>query len=75
MRRLLTPSETDQLLRYPRGRSARLARARKLPAIVLPDGEIRFDQAAIERLLEILPLDEQERMTVAARRVQRGARR
>ena len=51
MKRLLTPREVDQSLRYPRGRSIRLAKAGLLPAIFLPDGEIRFDQEAIEKAL------------------------
>lgn len=45
------PREVDRLLRYPRGRSARLARDNRLPHIILPDGEIRFDEAEIEKLL------------------------
>jgi hypothetical protein len=48
---LLTPREVDRLLRYPRGRSARLARKGKLQAIFLPDGEIRFDPETIQRLI------------------------
>ena len=43
----LTPAEGDRLFRYPRGRSIRLAKAGKLPAVFLPDGEIRFDRQAI----------------------------
>jgi hypothetical protein len=49
---LLKPVEVDRLLRYPHGRSAKLARAGKFPHIVLPDGEIRFVGKIIERLLE-----------------------
>jgi hypothetical protein len=44
---LLTPEEVDRFFRYPRGRAARLAKAGKLPAIFLPDGEVRFDREAI----------------------------
>lgn len=51
MRSLLTPREVDRLFRYPRGRSLRLANGGRLPYIRLPDGEIRFDEAEIERLL------------------------
>lgn len=46
------PIEVDRLLRYPRGRSLRLAKSGHLPAIRLPDGELRFDQREIEKLLE-----------------------
>jgi hypothetical protein len=45
------PREFDRLLRYPRGRSIRLARAGHLLYIRLPDGEIRFNEAEIERLV------------------------
>lgn len=48
---LLTPRDVDRLLVYPPGRAARLARAGKLPHVRLPDGEIRFDQAEIAKLL------------------------
>ncbi|MBN2131778.1 MAG: hypothetical protein JW741_19920 [Sedimentisphaerales bacterium] len=51
MSNLLTPHDVDQLLRYPNGRSARLAREGKLPCIILPDGEVRFDQDQIEQTL------------------------
>ena len=40
------------MFRYPNGRAARLAKAGKLPCIVLPDGGIRFDQSEIEKLLK-----------------------
>ena len=48
---LLFPSEVDERLRYPRGRSARLARRGLIPCVKLPDGEIRFDPDALERWL------------------------
>ncbi len=51
MQRLLTPRETDQLLRYPHGRSIRLAKQGKLSAIILPDGEYRFAEKDIELIL------------------------
>ena len=46
------PREVDRLLRYPRGRSLRLAKSGKLAHVVLPDGEIRFLQHEIEELLK-----------------------
>jgi hypothetical protein len=49
---LLTPQEVDRLLRYPPGRSARLARAGRLPSVYLPDGELRFRQRDLETLVE-----------------------
>lgn len=48
---LLTPREVDRMLRYPRGRSLRLARAGKLPHVQLPDGEIRFSEEQLERVI------------------------
>jgi predicted site-specific integrase-resolvase len=39
------------MLRYSSGHATRLARAGKLPCLTLPDGEIRFDEAEIQRLL------------------------
>ena len=49
--RLLRPGEVDFFLRYPSGRSLRLAKAGRIPFIRLPDGEIRFEESAIRRLL------------------------
>jgi hypothetical protein len=51
---LLTPIELDGLLRYPRGRSQRLARRQLLPHITLPDGAIRFRPADVEKLLGVV---------------------
>lgn len=48
---LLTPSEIDSRLRYPSGRSVKLARKGLIPSVVLPDGEIRFDPEVIDRWL------------------------
>lgn len=55
--KLLLPEEADVLLRYPLGRSERLARRGKLPHIKLPDGSIRFHEAFIARIVngESLP--------------------
>jgi len=48
---LLKPRKLDLIFRYPPGRSLRLAKRGQLPYIVLPDGEIRFDQKDIEKIL------------------------
>jgi hypothetical protein len=48
---LLTPEELDSLLRYPRGRAIKLAKTGLLPAIFLPDGEVRFDRGTIAEVL------------------------
>jgi len=49
---LLKPREVDLMLRYPAGRTLRLAKAGLLPCVQLPDGEIRFDESQIEELLK-----------------------
>ena len=51
MSTLLLGHQVDRLLRYRNGQSEDLARRGLLPHIVLPDGEIRFDQEQIEQLL------------------------
>lgn len=52
---LLTPREVDQLLRYPQGRAVKLAHTGKLPAVFLPDGEIRFSPRDIETVAQSRP--------------------
>lgn len=52
---LLTPYEVDRMLRYPPGKSERLARRGKLPCLVLPDGAIRFSSEAIAKLMSSEP--------------------
>ena len=49
---LTKPKELDRILRYPSGRSERLARKGELPHIVLPVGQIRFTSGDIESILE-----------------------
>jgi len=51
--KLLTPTELDEVLRYPQGKSQRLARRNLLPHITLPDGSVRFRLAEIEKLLGV----------------------
>ena len=41
----------DKRMGWPLGRAERLARQRRLPHVLLPDGAIRFDPIEIERLL------------------------
>jgi predicted site-specific integrase-resolvase len=54
---LLHPREVDRLLRYPRGRTVRLAREGKIPAVFLPDGEVRFNPRDIEALVRSRPIN------------------
>jgi len=44
--------ELDELLGYRCGRAVRLAQAGKLPCVILPDSEIRFDPDAIADLIQ-----------------------
>jgi hypothetical protein len=49
--KLLTPLEVDGILRYPKGKSQRLARRGRLPHVTLPDGSIRFRDSDISKLI------------------------
>jgi hypothetical protein len=51
----LTPEQVDARLSWPPGRSERLARQRRLPHVLLPDGRIRFIWEQIERLIVPIP--------------------
>ena len=48
---LLYPEEIDQRLNWPLGRAERLARQRRLPYVLLPDGSIRLRWEDIEPLV------------------------
>ena len=48
---LLYPEEIDQRLNWPLGKAEKLARQRRLPYVLLPDGSLRFDWAEIESLV------------------------
>jgi len=52
------PEDIDKRLNWPLGKSERLARRRKLPHVLLPDGSIRFIWEEIERLLVHVPAEE-----------------
>jgi len=52
---LIYPEDVDQRLNWPLGRAERLARQRRLPYVLLPDGSIRFRWEEIERLLLPIP--------------------
>ncbi len=51
MKNLLYPEDVDQRLNWPLGRAERLARQRRLPYILLPDGSLRFDWQEIAHLV------------------------
>jgi hypothetical protein len=52
---LLYPEDVDQRLNWPLGRAERLARQRRLPYVMLPDGTIRFRWEEIENLVISIP--------------------
>ncbi len=52
---LLYPDEVDRRLNWPVGRAERLARQRRLPYVLLPDGSIRFRWEEVEGLLLDVP--------------------
>lgn len=54
---MLYGEEIDQRLSWPLGRAERLARRKRLPHVVLPDGSIRFEWASIEPLLTRVPAE------------------
>jgi hypothetical protein len=65
MKTLLTPPEVDRIFRLPFGRSERLAKKNKLPHLLLPGGEIRFEQAEIEKVLNDSVRTPERRVCVA----------
>ena len=49
---LLTDSEAADKLRMLPARLGRLARAGKIPCVILPDGELRFDDADLDKWID-----------------------
>jgi hypothetical protein len=47
----LTPEQLDDRLSWPPGRAEKLARQRRLPHVMLPDGRIRFIWEQVERYI------------------------
>jgi hypothetical protein len=47
----ISPEDVDTRLGWKPGRAERLARQRRLPYVLLPDGSIRFDWNQIEPLM------------------------
>jgi hypothetical protein len=51
----LFAEEIDTRMGWRPGKAERLARQRRLPHILLPDGSIRFDWAELEALIVRIP--------------------
>ncbi len=51
----LSPEELDRRMGWRPGRAEQLARQRRLPYMLLPDGSIRFDWTEIEPLIVRIP--------------------
>jgi hypothetical protein len=47
----LSPEDIDRRLTWKPGTAERLARQRRLPYLLLPDGAIRFDWGEVEPLI------------------------
>jgi hypothetical protein len=52
---LLYPTDVDQRLNWPLGKAEKLAKQRRLPYVLLPDGSLRFDWKQIEPLVLRVP--------------------
>ena len=52
---LLYATDVDQRLNWPLGKAEKLARQRRLPYVLLPDGSIRFRWEEIEWLVLSVP--------------------
>jgi hypothetical protein len=47
----ISPEDVDRRMGWKSGRAERLARQRRLPYLVLPDGSIQFDWEELEPLI------------------------
>ena len=65
---LLYPEDVDRRLNWPLGRAERLARRKRLPHVILPDGSIRFDWSEVEPLLCRVDAEHGESDVIPARR-------
>jgi hypothetical protein len=52
---MLSPEQIDHRFGWPAGRAERLARQRRLPHVLLPDGRIRFLWEQLERFITYVP--------------------
>jgi len=52
---LLYPTDVDQRLNWPLGKAEKLARQRRLPYVLLPDGSLRFTWEEIQPLIVYVP--------------------
>ena len=62
---LLYSEDVDRRLNWPLGRAERLARRKRLPHIVLPDGSIRFNWSEIAPLLRHVDAEHQREVSHA----------
>jgi hypothetical protein len=47
----VSPEDVDRWMNWRPGKAERLARQRRLPYVLMPDGSIRFDWVELERLI------------------------
>jgi hypothetical protein len=63
----LYPEEIDERLTWPLGTAKRLARRKRLPHYVLPDGSIRFKWEEVEDTVQRIPTETGEEEVMRAR--------
>jgi hypothetical protein len=57
---LVYPEQIDDLFGWSLGTAARMARRKKLPHYLLPDGGVRFRREEVEALIRHVPLQGQQ---------------
>lgn len=57
------PEEIDKRFNWPLGRAQRLARRRRLPHVLLPDGSVRFEWEEVEKLVERVSIESHREAT------------
>jgi hypothetical protein len=60
---LVFPEDLDRRMGWKPGRAERLARQRRLPYVLLPDGSIRFDWSEIDLLIVHVPATSTDNLT------------
>lgn len=60
----ILPDEVDRRVSWKPGRAERMARQRRLPHVLLPDGSVRFDWSEIEPLIVRVPAADQGKVAV-----------
>jgi hypothetical protein len=62
---LVYPEDIDQRLNWPLGTASRLARRKRLPHYLLPDGSVRLRWEEVEALVRHVPLQDGEKAALS----------